>query len=160
MAGNLALKTGTAVTITSTGAALTTGTAVSAGTIDLRSGGTANLIEQLMAFLELTCQITTITGVIAGTIIADAYLVPALDGTNYVDVDTTGGASYIASNFRVGSFVSPKQLVTLTTYRFATPIFDLFPALYSVYILNRSGETINASGNWTLKILAAEAQYT
>jgi hypothetical protein len=39
-----------------------------------------------------------------------------------------------------------------------TAPFDLFPALYTVYILNRSGQTIAA--NWTLKILPCEAQYT
>lgn len=158
MAGNLALKTGTAVTITSSGGSTTTGTATSAGDIDLRSSGTANLIEELMAFLELTCQWATTTSIAAGTIVADVYLVPKLDGTNAVDIDTTGGSSYIASNHRVGSFVSPKALSTATDYRFATAVFDLFPALYTVYILNRSGQTISA--NWTLKILPAEAQYT
>ena len=158
MAGNLTLKTGTAVTVTSSGGSTTTGTATSAGDVDLRAAGTANLIEELMAFAELTAQWGTTTSIAAGTIIADLYLVPKLDGTNAAAVDTTSGSSYIASNFRVGSFVSPKALSTSTDYRFATAVFDLFPALYTVYILNRSGQTISA--NWTLKILPAEAQYT
>lgn len=158
MAGNLTLKTGTAVTVTSTGGSASNLSAISAGTVDFRSGGTTNLVEELSAFAELTCQWGTITGIAAGTVVGDLYLVPALDGTNYADIDSTGGASYIASNYRVGSFVSPKALSTATDYRFATAVFDLFPALYTVYILNRSGQTISA--NWTLKILPAEAQYT
>src|SRR5574340_243198 len=101
MAGNFFLLTGTAVTVTSTGGSTTNGTATSAGTVDLRSSGTANLIEELQAFAELTAQWSTITGIADGTIAADCYLVPALDGTNYASVDTTSGSSYIASNYRV-----------------------------------------------------------
>lgn len=152
------LKTGTATTITSGGTSLANLTAVSAGVIDLRAAGTTNLIEQISAYLELTSQWTTITNITAGVVVADAYLVPSLDGTNYADVDTSSGASYIASDFYAGSFVAPKQLVTVTNYRFATKPFDLFPGLYTVYVLNRSGQTMNGSGNWTLKILPASAQ--
>lgn len=159
MAGNLALKTGTAVTVTSSGGSTTTGTATSAGDVDFRSGGgTAALVEEIMAFAELTAQWSTTTSIAAGTVVADLYLVPKLDGTNAADVDTTSGSSYIASNYRVGSFVSPKALSTSTNYRFATAVFDLFPGLYTAYVLNRSGQTISA--NWTLKVLPAEAQYT
>jgi hypothetical protein len=158
MAGNLALKTGTTTTITSSGGSTTTGTATSAGTIDIRSGGTANLVEMIEAYFELTCQWGTTTGITAGTVIADLYLVPAIDGTNYATVDTTSGSSYISSNFRLGSFVSPKALSTSTDYKFATPVGPLFCTIYTVYILNRSGQTISA--NWTLKVLADQGQYT
>ncbi len=158
MAGDLFLKELTPVTITSTGASVADKTASSAGTVDMRAAGTANVIEDVQAFLELTCQFATITGIVAGTIIGDAYLVPALDGTNYADVDTTSGASYIGSPMRVGSFVSHKQLVTATNYRIPTAVFDLFPALYTVYVLFRAGQTVTV--NWTLKIAAARAQYT
>lgn len=158
MSGSLALKTGTAVTVTSSGGSATSGSAASAGDVDFRGSGTANLIEQLMAFAELTCQWGTTTSIAGGTVVADLYLVPKLDGTNAVDIDSTSGSSYIPSNFRVGSFVAPKALSTSTDYRFATAVFDLFPALYTAYIINRSGQTI--SSNWTLKLLAAEAQYT
>ena len=159
MPGNLALKTGTAVTITSTGGSTTNGSATSAGTIDLRAAGTANLIEELQAFMELTCQWATVTSIAAGTIAADVYLVPALDGTNYATVTAAGaGADYIASTMRVGSCVVTNTPTAATNYRYVTAPFDLFPALYTVYILNRSGQTISA--NWTLKILPCEAQYT
>jgi hypothetical protein len=158
MAGNLTLKTGTAVTVTSTGSSVATGTAVSAGTVDLRSAGTANLIEQLMAFAQLTAQFATITSIAQGTIIADLYLVPALDGTNYVTVDTTSGTSYISSAHRVGSFICSKAPTAATDQLYATAPFDLFPALYTAYLLFRAGQTVTA--NWTLKILPAEAAYT
>lgn len=67
MAGNLTLKTGTVVTVTSTGASGGTGSAINAGDVDFRSGGTANLIEQLMMVAELTVQWATTTGIAAGT---------------------------------------------------------------------------------------------
>lgn len=156
MAADLFLLEHTPVTITSSGGSVATATAVSAGVIDLRAAGTANLIEDLQAFLELTCRFTTITSIIAGTMIAEAFLVPALDGTNYADVDTTSGASYIPSQYRVGWFTSHKQLVTATDYRFDSTPFDLFPALYTLYLLFRAGQTVTA--NWTLKIASARAK--
>lgn len=158
MAGSFYLQTGTAVTVTSTGASTTNLSATSAGTVDLRSGGMTNLIEQLQAIAELTCQWATITGIADGTIVADCYFVPALDGTNYASIDSAAGASYIPSNYRVGSFVAAPAPTASTNYRFALAPFDLFPALYTVYILNRSGQTISA--NWTLKLLADAARYT
>lgn len=157
-AGDLFYKEQTPVTITSSGSSVATATASSAGTIDLRASGTANLIENLVAFMELTCRFTTITNIIAGVLVAEAFLVPALDGTNYADVDTTSGASYIPNAYRVGTFTSHKQLVTATDYRFATAPFELFPALYTAYVLFRAGQTVTA--NWTLKIAAARAQYS
>lgn len=158
MAGNLLLLTGTAITVTSTGASTTNGSATSAGTVDLRSGGTTNLIEQLQAIAELTCQWSTITGIVDGTIAADCYFVPALDGTNYASIDSTSGSAFISSNYHVGSFVVAPAPTASTNYRYATAVFDLFPALYTVYILNRSGQTISA--NWTLKLLPSAARYT
>ena len=158
MAGDLALKTGTAVTVTSSGGSTTAGSATSAGDVDLRSGGTSNLIEQILGFAELTCQWATTTSIGAGTIVAVLYLVPKLDGTNAADIDSSSGAAYISANYRVGSFIAPKALSTSTNYRFATPVFDLFPALYTVYLLNSSGQTVSA--NWTLKLLTARGQYT
>lgn len=156
--GDNFFKEHTPVTITSSGSSVADKTASSAGVIDLRAAGTTNLIEDLQAFMELTCKFTTITGIIAGTLVGEAFLVPALDGSNYADIDTTSGASYIASAYRVGVFTSHKQLVTATDYKFATLPFDLFPALYTAYVLFRAGQTVTA--NWTLKIASARGQYT
>lgn len=158
MAGNILILTGTTTSITTTGGSTTTGTATSAGTIDLRSGGTTNLAEMMEAFFELTCQWATITSIAAGNVIGDLYLVPAIDGTNYIDVDTTSGSSVISSNMRFDSFRCAKAPSANTNMRFATASGLLFASLYTVYLLNRSGQTISA--NWTLKMLAQAARYT
>lgn len=158
MAGEIFLKEQAVATVTSSGASTTNLSATSAGTIDMRTAGTTNLIENLVALAELTCQWGTTTNIAAGTIVADLYLVPVMDGTNAADIDATAGASYIAANYRVGYFVSPKTLSTSTDYRFVTAVFDVFPGKYTAYILNRSGQTISV--NWTLKVVAARAQYS
>jgi hypothetical protein len=99
-----------------------------------------------------------VTGIAAGTVIADLYLVPAIDGTNFPDIDTTAGASVIPYTMLAGSFVAAKTPGVSTNAVFQSAVADLMPVLYNVYILNRSGQTISA--NWTLKVLAAAAQYT
>lgn len=69
------------VTTTSSGSSLTNGSAgVANGTanFDVRSGG--NFEEDRTAQFELICQWATVTGIVAGTIVAELYLLPALDG--------------------------------------------------------------------------------
>lgn len=160
MSGENYYKEQTPVVITSAGASLANLTAVLAGVLDMRAGGTANAIENFEGVLELLSRWTTITSITAGVIVADAYLVPAVNGTDFADVDTSSGASYISSNYRVGSFIAHKQLVTVTDYRFATTPFDLFPMKYNAYILNRSGQTMNGTGNWSLTFAGARGQYS
>lgn len=152
------LKTGTATTLTTTGGSPANLSAVSAGDFDFRAGGTTNLFEQLLAKLELTCRWATTTGIVAGTIVADAYIVPwDMASAAAVAIDTTAGASYIPLPYRVGSFSAHKgSLATGTDFIFQTAAFELFPEKCSIYILNRSGQTI--TGNWTLKMLPASAQ--
>lgn len=157
MAGNILLKEQAIVTLTSTGASLTTGSSGLAGTqLDCRAAG--NAADFFMASLSLTAQWATVTGIAAGTTIADIYLVPAIDGTNFPDIDTTSGSSYIPFTMRVGSFVASKVPTASTNALFQSAPIDLMPLLYNVYIINRSGQTMSA--NWTLKALAAAAQYT
>lgn len=157
MAGSILLKEQAIVTLTSTGASLTTGSAGLAGTtLDCRAAG--NAADMFSALFTLQAQFGTVTGIAAGTTIADLYLVPAIDGTNFPDVDTTAGASYIPFTMRAGSFVAPKAMTAATNMLFQSASVELMPVLYNVYILNRSGQTM--STNWTLKALAAAAQYT
>lgn len=155
MAGNILLKEQGIVTLTTTGGALVTGAAGLAGTLDCRTGG--NAADMFSALMSLAAQWATVTGIAAGTTIADLYLVPAIDGTNFPDIDTSA-ASYIPYTMRVGSFVASKAPTVNTDARFQSAPFDMMPVLYNVYILNRSGQTMSA--NWTLKVLAAAAQYT
>jgi hypothetical protein len=161
MAGSIRLQEGAIQTITSTGAAATSGSAILAGTLDTRSVAAAATADMFAAMFSLTAQWATITGIAANTTIADLYLVPAIDGTNFPDVDLTSGASFIAYPYRVGSFVASKAPTANTNMLFGTasmvPV-ELFPSLYNVYILNRSSQSISA--NWTLKAQAAGAQYT
>ncbi|WP_198116924.1 hypothetical protein [Massilia rhizosphaerae] len=110
------------------------------------------------ALFTLTAQWATVTGIAAGTTVADLYLVPAIDGSTFPDIDTTSGSSYVPFTMRVGSFVAPKAPSAGTNMTFQSNSVDLFPVLYNVYIINRSGQTMSA--NWTLKALAAAAQYT
>jgi hypothetical protein len=160
--GTLSLKelAATGITITSTGASTTNGSATSAGagSLDMRAGGTAGALEPIAGYFELTCQWATITNIVSGTIVADLYLVPSIDGTNYATVDTTASAGYISSANRFGSFTNPLASPSATTnYRFSSPIGDCWPTLYTPYIINRSGQTISV--NWALKFFPVEGQY-
>lgn len=158
--GNIFWKEQPIVTLTSALAALVNnggGAANASANLDVRSAG--NAAEMLSAIFELRVQWATVTGIAAGTIVGDLYLVPALDGTNFADVNIANASTdYIASNYRVGSFVSPLAPAASTPYRFATAAVDLFPALFKPYIINRSGQTFAVNG--TLKVVAAEAQYS
>lgn len=157
MAGNILSKEAAALqTIGTTTGALTTGSAVLVGAVDARAGG--NVADLFTALFSLTAQWATITGIAAGTTIADLYLVPAIDGTNFPDVDTTAGASYIPYTQRVGSFVASKAPNANTNALFASLPVDLFPTLYNAFILNRSGQTISTGA--VLKAMGAAAQYT
>lgn len=163
MAGNILLKelASTAITITSTGASTTNGsiTSAGAGSLDMRSGGTTGAVEPISGFFELTWQVASVSGILSGTTIADLYLVPSADGTNYATIDSTSGAGVAQPSTRFGSFVNPlASPSTSTNYRAVTSVGDVFPVLYTPYIVNRVGQTISA--NWTLKFFPIEAQYT
>lgn len=157
MAGNILLKEQSIVTLTSTGSSLTSGSAGLAGTqLDCRAAG--NAADMFAALCTLQAQWATVTGIAAGTVVADLYLVPAIDGTNFPDIDTTAGAAYIPFTMKAGSFIASKAPGANTNMLFQTAQVDLMPVLYNAYIINKSGQTISA--NWTLKALAAAAQYT
>lgn len=157
MAGDIRAKERAIVTLTSTGSSLTNGSAGSAGTdLDARAAG--NFADDLQARFELTCQWATVTGITAGTPVAELYLVPKLDGTNLPGTDTTSGSSRMPAGTLVAVFDATKAPTANTDMRFVTGIVDLFPALYTAYIINKSGQTIAA--NWTLKAVGAQGQYT
>lgn len=159
MAGEIFLKEGTIATIANAnGASLTNGSATSAGTIDLRAAGTSGIIQNLEAYFELLVQWATITGIVANLPVAEVYLLPAPDGTNYPDVDTTAGASVIGYQFIAGIFVANKAPSASTNMRFVSEPIDIRPLLHTVYVKNVSGQTMAA--NWTLKAMSHRAQYT
>jgi len=96
--------------------------------------------------------------VVSGTPVADLFLVPAVDGTNFADVDIANASTdYISPQHYVGSFINDLHNPAInTSYRFATQAIDLFPLLYKPYLINRSPYTYNS--NAVLKAVSAKTQ--
>ena len=155
MANEIFQKEQTPLVVTSSGGSLADQVAVSAGTADLRStgGGVGAFVGQA----ELYAKWATVTGLIARLPLCDLFFVPAIDGTNHADVDVSAG--YIPGQYRCGSFTAHMQLVSNTMYRFGTAQFPLFPTLGKFYLANRSGQTMQGSGTWTLTIGLARGGY-
>ena len=160
MAGSIKAQERTAVTLTSTGASLTNGSAAAAGTdLDARAGG--NVPDDFQAQFELTCQWASITTAIgANTVVAELYLVPKIDGTNLPDMDLTAGSSVLPPSTLKGFFVATKSPTAGSNARFITDTFPISPRLYTAHILNKSGASNTISANWTLKVVGDQAQYT
>lgn len=158
MAGSIKWQEGAVITLTSTGAALTAGSGGLAAQLDCRAAGTSGAVEAIAAQFSLSAAVAANTSIVAGTTSADLYLVPAIDGTNFPDIDLTAGSSYIPYQMRQGSFSFARVPTANTALLMQSGTVELLPYLYNVYILNRSGQSINV--NWTLKIGATAAQYT
>lgn len=159
MAGNLAAKERAIVTLTTTGASITNGSAAAANAtadFDARSGG--NAPDDFQAVFEWLGQWATITGIVANTVVAELYLVPIADGTNLPDVDLTSGSSAFPGGTLVGLFTASKTPTANTNFRIPSSRVDFDPLLYRPYILNRSGQTM--SNNWTLRAVSVQGQYT
>jgi hypothetical protein len=161
MAGDLRAKERAIITLTTAGASLTSGSAgVGNATADLdlrSSGNAADDIESCV--FELIAQWATVTGIVAGTIVGELYLLPAADGTNFPDIDLTSGSSRLPSECLFGVFEATKAPTSSTNARFICGISrSLSPLLYRPYMLNRAGQTVAV--NWSLKVVTAQAQYT
>lgn len=157
MAGNIQAKERSIITLSSSQGTLATGTAVAAGVdLDMRASG--NAADDFQATFQLTCQWATITGIVKDTIAAELYVLPKMDGTNLPSIDTTSGTSALPLPWLKGLFIAVKAPSASTDMIFVTDLVILPPRLYTVHILNRSGQTIAAS--WTLKAVTDQAQYT
>lgn len=159
MSGDLRAKERAIVTLTAAGASLTTGSAGVANNsadFDARSGG--NFADDFQAQFELICQWGTITGIAKDIVVAELYLLPALDGTNFPDIDLTAGTSYLPPSAFAAVFMATKAPTASTDARFVASNVTFNPLLLRPYILNRSGQTI--SSNWSLKAVGVQAQYT
>lgn len=159
MAGDIRAKERAAVTLTTAGASLTNGSAGAANAsadFDARSSG--NFPDDFQAQFELVCQWATVTGIVAGTIVAELYLLPAIDGTNFPDIDTTSGSSRLPYAAYAGPIEAQKVPTAATNMRFVSPAISFNPLLLRPYVLNRSGQTISA--NWSLKAVGVQEQYT
>lgn len=159
MAGDIRQKERSIVTLSSSIASLTNNSAGAAnGTADFdaRSGG--NFADDRAAQFEWIVQWATVTGITAGTIVGELYLLPALDGTNFPDIDTTSGSSRLPVASFVGFFEATKAPTANTNARFISPIVSFNPLLFRPYIKNTSGQTTTA--NSTLKAVGVQDQYT
>ncbi len=159
MAGDLRSKERAIVTLTTTGASLTNGSAaVANATADFDARSSGNFPDDLQAQFEFVGQWATVGAIAGGTTVAELYLVPILDGTNLPDVDLTSGSSYLPPVAFVAAFTATKAPTSATNMRFVSNIVSFNPLLHRPYILNRSGQTISA--NWSLKAVGVQGQYT
>lgn len=116
-------------------------------TLDCRASG--NAADMFVADFELTVGFGSSPA--AGALI-NAYLVPAMDGTNYADVDATNHVMPPACF--VGSFIVNKaQTATQKLVILGVP---LRPLLYKFWCDNQSAQTI--STGWLLKAVASQEQ--
>lgn len=159
MAGENFWKERPLFTLTSTGASLTNNSGAAAGDLDARALG--NAAQDFAISFLLTCQWATVTGIAAGSKIADLYLVPKVDGTNLPQIDLTAGSSYIPFSHRADGFIASKVPVANTNTLFATYSLGqitLMPLLYTAHLMNKSGQTISV--NWKLEAVSARKQYS
>jgi hypothetical protein len=121
MPGDIRSKERGIVTLTTSGASLSTGSAGAAnGTADFDARSTGNFPDDLQAQFELVCQWATVTSIVAGTIAAELYLVPLLDGTNPPDIDLSAGSSRLPYACFAGVFECQKAPTANTSMRFVT----------------------------------------
>lgn len=161
MAGNIFWKE-TAVTSFSNGStASITNLSVASTDAQFDNSSTGPLAQMLTAVFELQAKWTgATTGISGGNNVADLYLLPAIDRTNFPDVGTAATASTtpISPNHYVGSFVAAKAPAVSTNVRMETGTIELLPLVYQPYLINQSGQTISSS--WILRALPIEGQYT
>lgn len=159
MPGDIRAKERAIVTLTTAGASLTNGSAgVANASADFDARSSGNFPDDFQAQFEFVVQWATITGIAAGTIVAELYLLPALDGSSFPDVDLTAGASRLPYASYVGPFEAQKIPIAATTMRFVSPMVSFNPVLLRPYVLNRSGQTLSA--NWSLRAIGVQEQYT
>lgn len=85
----------------------------------------------------------------------EVYLVPANDGTNFADVNTTSGSSSLSSSQFAGTI--PVTLSQTGSQRMTSGArIPLGPRLYKVYLLNRTGQTL--SSGWSLTVYGGRYQ--
>lgn len=159
MAGDIRQKERAIVTLSSTIASMTTGSAaVANATADFDARSSGNAPDDFCAQFEWTVQWSTITGIAAGTIVGELYLLPILDGTNAPDIDTTSGSSKLPYAAYAGAFEATKAPTANTNARFISPVVFFNPLLFRPYIKNTSGQT--TAVNSTLKAVSVQGQYT
>ena len=152
MAGNIFAKelSSTPVTLESSGASTATNLEVAASTnLDARNAG--NGAQSFWYTFEFNGGFGSAPTVGAAL---ELYAVPAVDGTNFAEVDTT--AHLLQDNCLLGYF---KILKAQTgAQRLVIQRIFLEPLLYKMYILNKTTQTM--SSTWTLKVYPSLEQFS
>jgi hypothetical protein len=150
MAGNILQKEQAIVSLETNGASQANNVqAAATTTLDCRAAG--NAADMFFADFDLTVGFGS--SPVAGVAI-NAYLVPAMDGTNYADVDTTNHVMPPACF--IGSFLVNKAQTAVQKLPISG--VSLRPLLYKLYLDNQTAQTM--STGWLLKVIASEDQYT
>src|ERR1700719_50878 len=147
MAGNITLKQDTLTTLVSSGSTLNNG-AVSSASSSFDNSSSKN---DFWANFELN------TGFAVAPTVGNSielYGVPALDGSNYADVDTG------TPNMPLSCFLGVFSVIKSQTgaQRMVLLGVPLMSNLYEFYLYNKSGQQM--SSTWTLKVSPAYEQYT
>lgn len=151
MPGNLLLKEASIITLEVSGAAVTTGSLfLATTTLDNRSGG--NAAQTIWCNFQLSAGMSIAAS--TGTAVAELYLVPALDGTNYADINQA--CNFVQGNLFRGTFYA--VLSQNSAQVLVLEGIPVQPLLYKVYMINKNTGTLSA--NWGLKVVPAFAQYT
>jgi hypothetical protein len=151
MAGDIFSKEGSPVSLETSGASTVTGSEIAASVANLDCRSAGNAAEPFGGDFELVVGFGVAPTV---GVTVDLYLVPAIDGPNFAEVDSTNHKLQ-STNYR-GSFVVLKSQTA--TQRLVLEGVPLSPRLYKAYLLNNSGQTI--STGWTLKAIVDRAQYS
>lgn len=151
MAGEIFLKERAILTLQDNTSSLLANAALvlaNTATLDVRSGG--NVGQDFWANFELLTgfAVAPVVDVVA----AELYLVPALDGTTFADVDT----AKVQSSCFVGAFAVLKAATA--AQRLVLLGIPLQPLLYRAYIINRSAQSMAAG--WTLRVVTSREQYS
>lgn len=151
MAGNILAKEYSAVVLQNdNGSSISNGAGGAAGTanLDNRSGGITGAEAFFAHFELLTAGFGSNPG--AGKNV-DLYLVPAVDGTNFGDVDSSiPNAQYFVGSFITVNSGSAKRLSLMNV--------PIGPLLLKAYLVNNTGQTLSA--NWGLRVVLSSEQYT
>ena len=146
MAGNITLKQDTLTTLVSSGAALANGS-VSAASSSYNNNSSNDFWGNFELFTGFASAPTVGNSI-------ELYGVPALDGSDYADVDTS------TPNMPLSCFLGVFSVIKSQTgaQRLVLMGVPLMPNLYEFYLYNKSGQQM--SSGWTLKISPAYEQYT
>jgi hypothetical protein len=134
------------VTIQSSGSSISNNAASTGDTWDNTSTGDDAAAFELNAGFGSTPTIGNTIGL---------YGVPAVDNTNYGDVDTSSSPPTLNPNNLLGTFEVLKA--STSAERMTLLVNGLLPIKYKFYLGNTSGQTV--SSTWALKANFARYQY-